>query len=432
MIFSRRAVQRMLNDIKPAVTPKQYAGFVGKLNTPGLNRLPTMWEVAVLAQLAQMGYLAHEKKLPNGKRPDVSFRAPNGFEFVADITTVSDRGVDKRNPYAEFSRIIEEEKRALGLQVGGVHLDVREQPEVMREGSRRRLRLPAHDQLRDYVRTSVLPELRRQLEKGHWPLIFEVDDDIASFRLKVTDGPHSIGSYGSYDLPTIVRQNPLFYQLQEKAGEQLKEVPGLAGVIACDGDCASMKSDGGHSTVSTDQIVRQFLADNRHIGFVAILGVKDRQKPSPNKGDADLSIDHRAWIKPGISEQLSTRLAEIAKRLPVPVNTATNAAYRAVEDGFGRGHGEYCMKGRDIQIGARHLMEVLAGLRTVEDFNQNFSFRTLSEPQDGRRMPNPFELALSQGRLPTRITIEETGENGRDHVLNIEFGDPDPALSEFR
>lgn len=432
MIFSRRAVQRMLNDVKPAVTPKQYAGLVEKLNTPGPNRLPTMWEVAVLAQLVQLGSLAHEKKLPNGKRPDVFFRAPNGFEFVADITTVSDRGVDKRNPYAEFSRIIEEEKRTLGLQVGGVHLDVQEESELMREGSRRRLRLPPHDQLRDYVRMSILPELRRQLETGEWPLIFEVDDETASFRLKVTDGSHSIGSYGSYDQPTIVRQNPLFYKLQEKADDQLKEVPGLAGVIACDGDCASMKSDGGYSTVSTDQIVKQFLADNRHIAFVMILGVKDRQKPWPNKGDVDLSIDYRTWIKSGVSDKLSTLLVEIASRLPVPVNTATNAVYRAAEDGFGPGNGKFCMKGRGIQIGARHLMEVLAGLRTVEDFNRNYSFRTLSDPQDGRRMPNPFELALSQGRLPMHITVEETGENGRDHVLNIEFGDPDPALSKFR
>lgn len=432
MIFSRRAIQRMLNEVKPVVTKKQYTGLVRKLNVPGPTCLPTMWEVAVLAQFAQMGTLVHEAKLPNDKRPDIKFQAHDGFSFVADVTTVSDRGVDQRNPYAEFSEIIEEEKRSLGLQIGGVNLDVREQPEVMKEGTRRRLRLPPHDQLREYVRSLVLPELQRQLKAGQWPLLFEVDDEIASFRLKVTEGPHSVGSYGSYELPTIVRQNPLFYQLQEKAGDQLREVPGIAGIIACDGDCASIQSKGGHSAVSTDQIVKQFLADNAHIAFVMILTVKDNQKAWPQKHVSDLSIEHRIWVQPGIPDRLRTLLAEVGDKLPKPVNTSANAALRAVETGFGRGHGTLGMNGRGIQIGARHLMEVLAGRRSVEDFNRDFGFRNASEAPDGRRMPNPFERALSEGRLRAHITIEETGDDGRDHVMNIEFGDPDPALSELR
>jgi len=432
MIFSRRAIQRMLDDIKPALTSKQYLQLLKKLNFAGPYRLPAMWEVAVMAQLAKMGSLIHEKRLPNGKRPDVFFRAQNGFELVADVTTVSDKGVDKHNPYDEFSRIIEEEKRTLGLGIGGVNLEVREEPEVMREGTRRRLRLPPHAQLRDYVRTRILPELKRQQGSGQWPLEMTVDDETASFRLKIADGPYSTASYGSYDRPTIVRQNPLFYKLQEKADGQLRDVPVLAGVIACDGDCVAMKSGRDHSVVSTDQIVKQFLIDNPHIGFVLILSVKERQRSWADGNEVDLSIDHQKWMQPGTPAQLKTLLAELAGRLPAPVNSATNAAYRALEKGFGRGHGKFGMGGRSMQIGARHVMEILAGVRTVEDFNRNFGFRSLAETDDVRRMPNPFEVALSEGRLPANITIEETGENGRDHVLNIEFGAPDPALSEFR
>ncbi|WP_313809357.1 hypothetical protein [Sphingobium sp.] len=426
----------MLKQLRPIMTSKAYAQLVKRLNEPGPGRLPAVWEATVMGQLAVMGTLAIETKLPNGKRPDIHFAAPDGFAFIADITTISDRGVDLRNPIDQFNKIIEEEKAALGLPIGGVQLDVREEPELLNSGgSRRRLRLPPHGELRDYVRTIIMPELKRQLDAKQWPLSFVADDGVAGFRLTIAEGPHSTGSYGCYAPPTVVDVNPLYHKLKEKAEEQLRDVPDLAGIIACDGDCAAMTSDKRHGAVGTDQIVQHFLKNFPHIGFVMVLTIKAEQMGWMQGRKETLTLQSHVWTRPDISPRLKEILVELATKLPTPINSATNGAYRAVESGYGRGHGVFGMSPpTGIKIGARHLMELLSGRRTVEEFNREMNFRSSIEPADPseRNMfPNPFESALAAGRLPIQITVEETGENGRDNVLQIEFGDPDPAISPF-
>jgi len=431
VIFSRRAIQRLLNELKPILRRRAYADLMRKLNYPTEARLPAMWEVAVLAALSRLGTLEHEQKQANGKRPDISFRAPHCTSFVADITTVSDRGVDQRNPYGAMAAIIEREKAALGLGVGGVRLEVFEKPEVMREGKRRKLRLPPHDQIEDYVRRTIIPVLEAQQSSGQWPLVHVVDDDEAGFRLTISDGPYSGGSFGAYNIPTIATQNPLFYKLEEKASDQLSAVAGPAGIIVCDGDCGSLTSERGHSNVSTDDIVRTFLRKHHHIAFVLLLTVKSEWQSGLSRKEV-LSIKHMLWHRDTIAG-LPQLADELVKGLPVPVNSAANGSLRALEPGYGRGRGDYSMApGRSIRIGARHLLEVLAGRRTVEDFNRNFHFRGLDEPQDGRRFVNPFEQALAEGKLPVRIEVKPIDENGNDTFLEIEFGHPDPAVSPFR
>lgn len=437
MIFSRRALQRMLDQLRPVMTSKAHTQLVRRLNEPGPGRLPAVWEATIMGQLVTMGTLAVEAKLRSGKRPDIQFATHDGFAFTADITTISDRGVDQRNPIDHFGRIIEEEKAALGLPVGGVQLDVREEPEQLRDGgTRRRLRLPPHGELRDYVRSIIMPELQRQLDVKQWPLSFAADDEVAGFRLTIAEGPYSTGSYGCYAPPTVVDVNPLYHKLKEKAEQQLRDVAEIVGIIACDGNCAALISDKRHGVVGTDQIVQHFLKNFPHIDFVMVLTIKSERMSWMQGGKEKLALQHCIWTRPDIPSRLNEVLSELAAGLPTPINSAINGAHRASEDGYGRGHGVFGMSPpAGIKIGARHLMELLAGRRTVEQFNQEMNFRCSVIPMNSveRTMfPNPFESALASGRLPTRITVEETGENGRDNVLHIEFGEPDPAVSPFR
>lgn len=436
MIFSRRALQRMLDQLRPVMTSKSHAQLVKRLNEPGPGRLPAVWETAIMGQLVTMGTLAVEAKLPNGKRPDVRFTTRDGFSFIADITTISDRGVDERNPIDHFGRIIEEEKAALGLPIGGVQLDVREEPELLRAGgTRRRLRLPPHGELRNYVRSIILPELQRQLEGKQWPLSFVADDEVAGFRLTIAEGPYSTGSFGSYAPPTVVDVNPLYHKLKEKAEEQLKDVAEIVGIIVCDGNCAALVSEKRHGVIGTDQIVQHFLKNFPHIGFVMVLTIKSERKSWMQGGQEKLTLQCYLWTRSDIPSRLNEVLSELAAGLPIPIHSAINGPHRASEGGYGRGHGVFGISSpAGVKIGARQLMELLAGRRTVEQFNQELNFRSSVNPLNSvehTMFPNPFESALASGRLPTRITVEETGENGRDSIMHIEFGEPDPAISPF-
>ncbi|MDU7521861.1 MAG: hypothetical protein E7K72_10770 [Roseomonas mucosa] len=106
MIFSRRAIQRRLDELRDPLGAKTVGKLADRLNRPGKDRMAAMWEVVILQALIPLGAIKNEVALPFGRRPDLSFIGPN-VSFVADITTVSDEGLDERNPYREFSDEIE-------------------------------------------------------------------------------------------------------------------------------------------------------------------------------------------------------------------------------------------------------------------------------------------------------------------------------------
>ena len=90
------------------------------------------------------------------------------------------------------------------------------------------------------------------------------------------------------------------------------------------------------------------------------------------------------------------------------------------------------MGGRKIRIGSREVIEILAGLRTLDDNGARNVEASRSRP----RQPNPVQIAflrnLQQGRLPSAVTVINTDENDNDDWLEFEFGDPDPAISPLR
>lgn len=240
MIFSRRSIQRMIDDVRLTVGHNAMGRLLGKLNRPDENRLAAVWEVALLAQFDKIGELRYEHRLPSGTRPDINLTADR-LHLTADITTVSDKGLDALNPYVQLDNILHSLIRDLGLGPGGLHLEVDEWKEETPKGLRRRLRLPAEKHLQSFVDTRIAPELTRQRSIGQWPLTMKIDDEIAGLSIKVSEGPYSSGSYGSYDVPTSLENNPLWKAIDNKAG-QLRDAPGIVGVIVCDGDCQCIRN----------------------------------------------------------------------------------------------------------------------------------------------------------------------------------------------
>ena len=189
MIFTRRALQRRLDELRPLLGEVAVDGLASRLNRSDEHRLGAMWEVVILHALSKHGSLGHEVALPSGRRPDVDFGGP-GLSFIADITATSDEGLHEKNPFDELSMLIEQLKDRLGLPIGGVDLCVRSREERTSRGSRTVLRLPDRGQLRDFVKAEIEPKLRAQLRAGDTVLRVDMDDDKAVSSSRLTQPGH--------------------------------------------------------------------------------------------------------------------------------------------------------------------------------------------------------------------------------------------------
>lgn len=162
MIYQRRALQRRLNELRDILGNDAASKLADRLNRPGKDRVAAMWEVVVLHGLSKCGSLQNEMALATNRRPDVLFEWST-LRLNADVTAVSDDGLDRDNPYYELSQLIEAAKKKLGLPLGGLDLRIRSRRDSTKRGTRTALLLPARGKLQEFVNQRVLPNLRAQI-----------------------------------------------------------------------------------------------------------------------------------------------------------------------------------------------------------------------------------------------------------------------------
>src|SRR5688500_3912164 len=98
-VFSRRNVQRMIDENASFLSEDDLVDHVNKLNRNNFQSLDTEWEVAVLNAFSKLGTVEHEKNFGGSTYPDLFFTTDDGKSVVADVTTISDEGFEERNPY---------------------------------------------------------------------------------------------------------------------------------------------------------------------------------------------------------------------------------------------------------------------------------------------------------------------------------------------
>jgi hypothetical protein len=436
MIFARRALQRRLDELRSVLGEEAVAALAARLNRPGKDRLAAMWEVAILHSLSKLGDLRNEVPLTSGRQPDIAFD-DGTLAFTADVTSVSDDGLDAQNPYRELKELIEAAKSRLGLKIGGMDLRVDSRTAQTSRGNKTVLRLPDRRQLREFVRDKIEPRLREQIAEGRQTLYVAIEDETTSVQVSIDPrkSPYSSGSHAAYDIPSIKDRNPLYHALRSKPG-QLRGGSGLLGVIVGDGDSRSLadRSD-SWSEVSARAIADEFLRQYSSMHFVLLLSVKEERFGwadivSPNrKIHPLLAFSKCRAVPPGLEDLFRRMIVE----MPTPVAMPVNAALRSREAGYGLGHhGGNEMSSKRIKISAREVLEVLAGRRTAQDMNSWHRWSMSTEEPHANTRPNPFERRLQEGRLPSSVSIVKTDENGSDDWIEIEFGEPDPAISPFR
>ncbi|NSZ87625.1 hypothetical protein G6L97_26215 (plasmid) [Agrobacterium tumefaciens] len=436
MIYARRALQRRLDELRGKIDNEAVDAIVARLNEPGKDRVAAMWEVVVLHGLAMTGDLESENALPSGRRPDVWFDG-DVTRFVADVTSVSDDGLDVQNPHAELGELINKAKDKLKLPIGGLDMRIHSREELGARGRRTFLKLPSKRKLPEFVKEQILPKLREQLAAGAKVLTVTIADEDVGIEIVIDPSKSPINTYGfaAYDVPTIKDKNPLFNALKAKA-DQLRGAEGISGIFLGDGDCAALaERQASPWSVSAEAIAKECLRQYSSLDFVLLLTIREGRRPffPPTQPELRTHATLVCRDESSVRGELETTFRAMLEKFPRPVNMPVNGALRAREAQYEMGHhGGYKLSGQKIRVSSRELVEVLAGLRTFDDNGaRNVEFaRSLSHSMSD--VSAVFLRQVAGGRLPVAITVEKTDENDNDDWIEFDFGEPDPAITPFK
>lgn len=154
-IFSRRVLQRLINENSEFLTQSQLDKHIDNLNKyDSQTYLDYEWEVVVLNAFSKVGKVIHEPDLESGKKPDILFK-PNhsdDINLIAEITTVSDKNLYDKNPIEEFSKIfIHDLKNKYNLRNGSFHFQIEGNYGDNYLKEKKKLRLPKKSEMHKYI-----------------------------------------------------------------------------------------------------------------------------------------------------------------------------------------------------------------------------------------------------------------------------------------
>lgn len=436
-VFTRRAMQKMLDDIAPWMPEKPLTELIGRLNTPRTNRLPQMWELVWLYALGSVLTVEHERPLPNGK-PDLWFSVLAGDRLVpvvADITTLSDSALDSANPFKRLSEAVHEQARKAGMQGGGFHVSVSHLEAGASGTTKVQLLIPTGPAFEQLVKRHLKPFARRVAAEPTMPQTLEVDEVGAKFIVEYK-GPsqYSGGSHRAYDGVLNRENNVLFNRLSDKT-RQLRGAPegAIRMLVVCDGDCALLRRDRPLEGFSAQQVAEHFLRGSQTIDLVLLVTVVEESISTFARRDhlyvrcglVAAPSGRPAHLTAGVVDAVRRVFEEAVKKLPEQRMMPDNALLRNLDSEWSASMGGGCEQGGNrIKVSARAVLELLAGAMTYDRFADVHGWT------DGQF--NMFRSHLASGQLFRAARIERLGPGQDDDWLEFEFGPPDPATSAFQ
>jgi hypothetical protein len=276
-VFTRRAVQQMLDDIAPWMPERPLRDLLGRLNEARTNRLPQMWELAWLYALGAALPVEHEHALPNGK-PDLSFSVSDGDRLVpvvADITTLSDAALHKANPFERLIGAVHQHASKVGIQRGGFHVAV-SHLEAGKSGTKKvQLLIPTGSEFEEINRRFIAPFVRSVATDPTAQNMLDVDEPEAKFTIEYKGlNQISSGSYRVYDSILSLENNVLFNRLAAKTHQLRGASAGTVRMlVVCDGDCALLRRGRPQEGFSAQQVAEHFLRGSQTIDLVLLVTV---------------------------------------------------------------------------------------------------------------------------------------------------------------
>lgn len=426
-IFSRRILQAILDENGKTLALRQCQEHLDRLNGKDADqRLSVEWEIAVLYGAGKLVHVEFEPPMPTGKKPDMRLTLADQ-EVLAEITCVSDKGLNEANPTDYLCSELFRRLRRLQLspnrfriQVGGNYTEL-----WLGGDAKATLKLPHRskfasdifgEQFRDFIKS-----IQKFPEQATSMAISTPGIDV---KFEYNPGQEFFGStHLSYTVCHLLENNPLFNRLKRKA-EQLQQAnyKGTVGVIVCDGGCALL-SDAGRRGMNygCSNVVKHFFRCYPKIGFVQVITIKgDQWTTSRPKRYEVVSAQ---YLNTADNRLLLNELARINEKLPNP-ETTPFAAHHQHYRHCGRSFvGGWEFNGH-MKISVRMLQELLAGRITSAEFLEAHGDFRLGNG------PNIFELRLRSGQLINDAKIV-SGDAKDDDWIDFAFGESDPAISPF-
>ena len=504
----------MLDENAEFLTAEQLKSHVKLLNGDGVQierYLSYEWEVAVLNALSKVGLVQHEKDFGGKSRPDIHFSSPadekiislfraispqasqeidrllaeitgeeedENFAFIADIATVSDEGIQNRNPVEafvkEFVRILSKNGLTHGFsyQIGSYN---------DREFARHRIKvkLPLIGELNAKIfQTAEFKSFVRAVKKDAsvpHSITFQGDDIDLSLSYH-PQARHLSGGQPSYRsvsksgfdpkarnlFDANLKHNGVYAALKSKADQLRKSgFEGRRGIIVCDGGCQLLSDTGMMQTRTSPEVVAKFLRESSSVDFVILIHVAMVEPPRPPSNILTSRLLTPSWFNrvpqlhlhvdanprlletsAGIAFAKELTSVAFAARLCFfsPVSNADNAVnwLKGYNPHQGRSGIDfkisigYDMNPTELSFSARELLEVLAGKKSLQKFLQNYGFAPSDDPDDSRQTEsNPFENLYDAGCLIREASVEISDDKDDDRIT-LRFGNPDPAIAPFR
>jgi hypothetical protein len=430
-MFSRRALQRAINDSLSYATSQKRRDWVSTLNSPKSRKyIPTEWEVVLLQVMSRLGSLHHEADLGGETTPDVYFESP-ALTFAADITTISDRGRHEQNPIDLFEQELRKRWIKSGIKEGGLGFHASTSLQIVK-GSKPPIIVPPSEQFESLIFNdnfeTFIDSVRAQpAEKRQIDVWWNRNSVIQIIYLP---GRNSVWCTGhtSYTVPTQKDRNPLYLALKDK-GDQLKRsgFTGIKGVIICDGGAHVLRNHGDSYSFSARDVVFHALKRHTSIDFVAILSLRSRSDMSIRQ-----NIDYQIYVREMSiwARDLNAIFSAAVSKLPGVRQTPDNARSELAHwQGREKQHthlrGMTYSAGRNglgqIRMSTQTLLEVLAGRLSVKRMNETYSL----SKQEGI-----FEHQLRRGCVIESAKVEKNLEEDSDEII-FTFGLPDPSVSPF-
>jgi hypothetical protein len=445
LIFSRRTIQKMLDRLNNIINVEQRQSLLDRLNKPGDARLPAVWEVIMLGGLQALGALRYEVELKNNRKPDFELTVQTEREamiIVGDITTVSDSGLEEKNPIGAFQQELTRLIRKHNLNPNHFRYDL-EGHYKANSGERPsfRLRLPSRSIILNEMRYEVEPWLRSINEKSKGSDVFIIKQE--NFYCTLSYDSKQVymgGGYPGYDTVTSSSKNVLFTTLKRKIA-QLRDASAdaIRMIIVCDGGCSMMRRSSmprSKGTFSAQAVVKDFLRQNSSVDVVVLVTVEGVDS-IPIFSTARSCKLYYKWIladpdfqssrlSPSVMEELEIIAKKLIEEAPQPVQTVNNAKARAKWNDFeSNWEGFYKMNTNSVTLSSRLLMKLLGGIISVEKFNEEHSWDKSSIGNI-----NPFLSAMQNGRMISIVQVENGGDSDDDWIT-FQFGSPDASTTSF-
>jgi len=436
-IFSRRVLQYMINENAKILSKDQLDKHICDLNNADEKSLGFEWEVALIYGFSQIGKVVHAPNLKGTSKVDLYFtlNLESGQSFIADITTVSDRGYEAENPQAAFTKELLKIIRKYKLQPNSFSVEIGGESEGPYRNRKMKLKLPAKGQLKNILDEKFYDFMRTIAKKPSSRCSHFIETDSAEVVIEYNPERRDGFSlnFPAYNVAYSLEKNPIYNALKDKAN-QLKKASygGPVAIILCDGGCRLFKDRGIRGlNYNARDIIQHFLSKNSSISFVLTFYIERSNNWFKPLGDPHLKIQLYPNSVENIGKDLLDCMNKLNQVLPKPVNDAGNALNRlkSLKHNVGLSfYGGMKMTNNTISISARALHELLAGRVSQKKFLEDHRLiPTQTHPDD----KNFFELRLQEGRMIEEIEVERSKIEDDDWLI-IKFRKPDPSISPFK